>query len=234
MSPRAKLRPGSPTLAVAYIRVSTEDQNLGPAAQLAALERWCLANGVRLVQVLEDIGVSGAAELDKRPGLLKALDVLKASGAGVLLVAKRDRLARDVLLAAMIERLVERQGARIMAADGTGNGDDPESQLMRNLVAAFAMYERAIIRARTKAALGVKKARGERTGSVPYGFALSPDGVHLEVDPVEARAVDLARRLRAEGLSLRAIGTRLLEQSHVPRGGRTWNPNTVARICASA
>ena len=43
------------------------------------------------------------------------------------------------------------------------------------MVDAFAEYERAIIRARTRAALAVKRGRGERTGEVPYGFRLAED-----------------------------------------------------------
>ena len=54
---------------------------------------------------------------------------------------------------------------------------------------------------------------------VPYGFRLAADGVHLEEDPAEARAVALVRELRAEGLSLRAIG-RLLVARVSPRGRR--------------
>lgn len=45
--------------------------------------------------------------MEDRPDLLAALDGLDALGAGTLVVAKRDRLARDVLTAALVERLRE-------------------------------------------------------------------------------------------------------------------------------
>ena len=222
-----------PRRVVGYLRVSTDDQALGPVAQREALARWCAANGAELVAVFADLGVSGGAPLDRRPELLAALDALEAHGAGVLLVAKRDRLARDPVVAAMIEAAAERVGARVASAAGEGEGADPTAILMRRIVDAFAEYERLMIRARTRAALGVKKARGERVGSVPYGFRLAADGVHLEADPAEARAVELVRSLRAEGLSLRAIGERLAAAGCVPRGGGAWNPNTVRRIAAA-
>ena len=79
----------------------------------------------------------------------------------------------------------------------------------------------------------MKSARGERVGSVPYGYRLAADGIHLEADPAEARAVALVRELRAEGLSYRAIGARLTAAGHTPRGGRTWHPDTIARIAAT-
>src|SRR5690606_20526464 len=100
--------------------------------------------------------------------------------AGLLLVTRRDRLARDVVKAAMIERLAARHGARVVSAAGEGEGDDPASSLMRRMIDAFAEYERAILKARTKAALAVKKARGERVGSIPYGKRLGSDGRTLE------------------------------------------------------
>ena len=74
-----------------------------------------------------DHGVGGAEGLDKRIGLGAALAALRQKRAGVLLVAKRDRLARDPILAAMLERQVEREGSVVRAADGAGNGEGPEA-----------------------------------------------------------------------------------------------------------
>jgi DNA invertase Pin-like site-specific DNA recombinase len=218
---------------IGYIRVSTDEQALGPEAQRAALEKWCAANGAELVAVLEDIAVSGGADLDHRPGLLAAIDALEDHAAGVLLVAKRDRLARDTMIAAMVERLAERKGARVLAADGTGNGDGPEAMLMRGMIDLFAQYERALIRARTKAALAVKRSRGERTGGVPYGSRLAADGRTLEAEPTEQATIVRMRGLRAEGCSIRTIADRLNTDGVQARGAR-WHATTVARALAKA
>ena len=84
----------------------------------------------------------------------------------MLIVAKRDRLGRDVIAVAMIERLAERKGARILSAAGEGTeGSDPASMLQRRILDAFSEYERLIIGARTKAALKAKRARGEAAGT---------------------------------------------------------------------
>lgn len=216
---------------VAYLRVSTDDQALGPEAQRAAAERWCRAHGAQLVATFED-HVCGASPLDKRPGLVAALDALTEHQAGVLLVAKRDRLARDVVLCAMVERLAERAGARVLSAAGEGTeGDDPAAMLMRRIVDAFAEYERALIRARTRAALGVKRARGERVGHVPIGFRLGADGVHLDGHEAEQKVVARVLALRAEGLSLDAVADRLNADGVAARG-RRWYGTTVSRILA--
>ena len=219
----------NPARVVGYVRVSTEEQRNGPEAQREALAAWCARNGAELVAVLEDRGVSGGAALDRRPGLLAALEALEEHGAGRLLVAKRDRLARDVMVAAMVERMAARVGAVVVAADGAGDGEGPEAMLMRRMVDAFAEYERALIRARTRAALASKRARGERTGCVPMGSRVAADGVHLEADPAEAEALALVRELRAEGLSIRAIAGALDARGVPARGGR-WHPTTVARL----
>ncbi len=97
----------------------------------------------------------------------------------------------------MAEKLVERAGAIVVAADGTGNGEATEALLMRRIVDSFSEYERGLIRARTKAALSVKRNRGERVGSLPYGYRLSDDGVHLIQDPAEQHVVRAVHELRA-------------------------------------
>jgi len=223
-------RAADPRKVVGYVRVSTDEQTLGPEAQKDAIRGWCGANGAVLVAVHEDLGVSGATPVEKRPGLNLALDALAREGAGVLLVAKRDRLARDVLVGAVSERMVERLGARVLSADGAGNGEGPENQLMRHLIGCFAAYERALIGARTKAALRVKKLRGERVGAVPLGYRLSANPAMLEPDPREQEAIALIRELRETGLSLRAIDRELRGRGFTSRTGRPWHVQTLANI----
>lgn len=225
-----KRKHGDTAQAIAYLRVSTEDQRLGPKAQKEQIQRWAKSQGIEVLQAITDQGVSGGAPLDKRPGLMQAIARLRELGAGVLIVAKRDRLARDVVSAAMIERLAERNGAVIRSADGTGNGNSPEQALMRGMMDLLAQYERALIRARTKAAAQAKKALGERWGSVPYGFRLAKDGKTLDLDPMEQHALDQIKTLRAAGVSLRAIRD-TLNAEQAPCRGRRWHLTTVARIC---
>lgn len=226
-----KIPVSDPKKAVGYIRVSTEDQALGPEAQLAALQRWADQHGVDLVSVHEDRGISGAAPLEQRPGLLLAIDALRDTSAGVFLVAKQDRLARDMVLAAMIERLVERNGSRVLSADGVGAGEGPEAALMRAMVRAFAEYERALIRARTSAALQAKKARGERAGQIPIGFELEGEK-RLRPQEDEQRAILIAKDLRNEhGWSYQQIADQLAVLGFKPRGAK-WHPMTIARMVA--
>jgi len=197
------------------------------------MQRWCTAEDVELVAVYEDLGVSGATPVAGRPGLLDALAALGEHGADMLLASRRDRIARDMFVTIMIEKLAGERGAVVRAADGAGNGDGPEAQLMRRMLDAFYEFELAKIRMRTREALAVKKSRGERTGGVPYGQRLAADGVHLEPDAGEQEKIRVARELRAGGLSLRAVGRALAGKGMFPRTGHRWHHKTIKAMLAA-
>ena len=207
--------------AIGYVRVSTEEQHLGADAQRMDIEAYAKAKGWELASIHVDQGVSGATPLDERPGLWSAVQAL--SDGDVLLVTRRDRLARDIVVAAMVDRFVAKAGASLVSCAGEGNEGGPGGELMRTLVDAFAQYERALIRARVKAALAVKRGRGERTGSVPVGH-VETDG-KLEATPVVARA----RELRAQGASYASIGDTLTLEGHEPTG-KAWYITSVRRM----
>ena len=81
----------------------------------------------------------------------------------------------------------------------------------------------------TRQALERKKAKGQRTGQVPYGSQLGEDGVHLEDNAQERRVIAVIQRMRAEGLSLCRIAKRLDEYA-VPARGTKWHTTTIFRI----
>jgi DNA invertase Pin-like site-specific DNA recombinase len=145
--------------------------------------------------------------------------------------AKRDRLARDVVVAAAVERLAQAAGARVATADGTSSENTPEAFLMRTIMDAFAQYERLLIKARTKAALGVKSNRGELVGSVPFGYELAADGVRLEPNHLEQCAIIRIRELRDMGLPYRKVVEQMAREGWKPRG-QQWHLKTVQRILA--
>lgn len=228
MTPKKRIPQTSNQVAVAYLRVSTDDQHLGPEAQEAAIRRWADQQGVQLVSVHLDKGVSGATPVDQRPGFMAALADLEQHHAGHLVIAKLDRLARDLFVSAVAERLVQRVGAVITPADGVGAGTGPEAGLLRGILQLLAGYERALIKARTSAALKAKRARGERAGEVPMGFDALEDG-KLVPNQAEQDAIHLARQLRQDGASLRTVAAVLTSRGFAPRG-KSWHPQTVSRM----
>jgi DNA invertase Pin-like site-specific DNA recombinase len=186
--------------------------------------------GLLLGSVFVDAGTSGSLALADRPVLMEAVSALKRGD--VLLVAKRDRLGRDVIEVAMIERLITKRGARIVSAAGEGTeNDDPSGLLMRRLIDSFAEYERLIIGARTRAALAAKRRRRERvSGAIPYGYSLSVDGRSLDPVDGEQRTLQTVRDLRAGGRSFQAIADALNRDGARTRIGSAWRWQYVCNL----
>lgn len=221
---------------IGYLRVSTDQQaesGLGLDAQRIACEEYAKKIGCGSVEIFKDEGLSGSLSLDKRPGMLAAISSLKKGD--ILVVAKRDRLGRDPLVVAMIEAAIFRKEARIVSTAGEGtDSDDPSSILMRRMIDAFGEYERLVIKARTKAALGAKKIRGERVGHIPFGHKLADDGLHIEEDELEQDILRQMRELRQNGLSIRDIAEHMNRRGAFNRGQAKWNHASVHRVMKMA
>jgi DNA invertase Pin-like site-specific DNA recombinase len=223
-----RAKPGDPKMAVAYSRVSTDTtrQELGAEAQRTAIEQWAKREGVSLVAwYIEE--VSGGAALDKRPVLLEALGAVAAHGAGLLVVQRLDRFSREPLTAALAEVELRRHGAMLACADGAGSGEDPTAELVRGILLSVARFEKAMIRARIKAALAVKKTRGELTGAARYGFRVGADGKTLQEHPEEQAVLAQVRVLRASGLTVRGTLAEATARGLVGRTGKPFELRSI-------
>lgn len=215
--------------AVAYLRVSTHRQNLGIEAQRIAIEMWAVREGVSVVAWHIDAGVSGGSDVGDRPGLVAALGTIRVARAGILVVARRDRLARDVAIAETIEKATADAGSRVVSADGVGDEGTPGASFDRAVAYHLASHSAESVRLATKAALAAKRARGERAGAVPYGFT-ADDAGRLSPCPAEQDVIAAVRELRAAGLPLRAVVAELNRRGLVSRSGRPLALTQVARV----
>lgn len=209
-------------LAIAYSRVSTEGQannGYSLAAQEADIRSEIKRRGWKLLELVTDAGLS-AKEMRKRPNLLAALDRLAQGEADVLLVAKLDRLSRNVVnFGDMLER-ARRESWALVALDLGVDTSTSVGELVANVMMSVAQWERRAIGERTKRDLAQARAEGVRLGRPP------------SLDPtVRARI----RRLRTRGWSLQAIADRLNEES-VPtaQGGTAWRPSSIAAALRTA
>ena len=138
---------------VTYLRVSTDRQGksgLGLEAQRKAVVDHVAGKG----QIAAEFVEVESGKKNDRPQLARALAEAKRIGA-VLLIAKLDRLARNV---AFIANLLE-SGVEIAAADM------PEAnRFLLHVMAAVAEHEARMISDRTRAALAAAKARGAALG----------------------------------------------------------------------
>jgi len=215
----------------AYQRCSTNEQaisGLGLEAQREAIDGAATRLGGTISRYFIDAGQSGGDGLDKRDQLAEALAGMKKGD--TLIVAKRDRLSRDTMLASWLEKEAKKGGWRILSAAGEGTeNDDPTSVLMRRIVDAFAEYERLLIGFRTKMALKAKRARGEKTGGhTPYGF-VEIDGKLVENHHEQAIIICI-KTDRAIGHTYAAIAENLNDICSPTRTGALWSSKTVRDI----
>src|ERR1051325_7551010 len=145
--------------AVAYYRVSTARQGrsgLGSEAQKAAVRRFAEAEGFDLTAEFVEVETGkGSDALERRPQLAAALASGRAGKCPVI-VAKLDRLSRDV---AFVAGLMAQRVPFIVAE--LGADADP---FMLHLYSALAEKERRLISERTRIALAARKASGTRLG----------------------------------------------------------------------
>lgn len=206
--------------AVGYVRVSTAEQagsGAGLEAQRRAIVRACEERSWHLSAIYEDPGVSGQSL--NRPGLRDALEAVEGSGASVLVVAKLDRLSRSLIDFAGVMERSRKHGWHIAALDLGVDTSSPSGEMVANVMATFAQFERRLIGARTKEALAVRRSQGVRLGRPPS---------------VTPAVVQQVLNMRADGLSFARIGHEL-DAAGVPtvRGGKRWHPNTVRQLLSS-
>jgi DNA invertase Pin-like site-specific DNA recombinase len=223
--------------AVAYIRVSTDTQGrsgLGLEAQRQAIEEFCGKEGLTLRDTFVEVETGkGADALERRPQLSAALRTASVFHAPIV-VAKLDRLSRDV---AFISSLMTKRVPFIVSA--LGRDVDP---FMLHIYAAVAQKEREMISERTRAALKAAKERGVRLGN-PKGLDTFGDEVRKRAHAQSAevrRAKALARarilaptieRLRASGVtSANGLANALNDQGIATAQGKRWTARAVINL----
>lgn len=206
-----------PLTVVGYVRVSTGEQldsGAGLEAQRRAIRDECQRRGWILAAIHEDVA-SGKA-INGRPGLKAAVAALDGRHAAALVVAKLDRLSRSLLdFAALMERARKARWA-LVALDIGVDTTTPSGEMMANVLAVFAQFERRLIGQRTREALAVKRLQGVRLGRPPT----LPSAVVSEI-----------RRARRRGHTYAAIAARLNKRA-VPtaHGGREWRVSTIQTV----
>lgn len=207
--------------AVGYLRVSTDEQassGAGLESQRTAVEAEAARRGWHLVAVEVDPGASGKS-LTGRPALARALTLVTAGDADVLVVAKLDRLSRSLLDFAALMARSQKEGWSLVALDLGVDTSTPAGEFMASVMASAAQWERRIIAQRTRDALQVKRSQGVRLGRPPEIAEEVAAQIHA---------------YRAAGLTIRQVADRLTADK-VPTvtGKSAWAASTVQRVLAS-
>lgn len=222
---RARRTVERPSVAIAYLRVSTGRQaesGLSLEQQERQLRHAAEVAGYAEVLIVREEGVSGKA-IRNRPALLGALDLLATGQAAALLVAKMDRLSRSTRDTLHLCDLADKQGWRLMSLDLNLDTGTPTGRLVLTLLAAVAEMERARIGERHRDWHAAKRERGLVWGVDEGPRSQTPEGVRRRVQDERAQGVSLQRI--ADGLNADGVPT--------TRGGAKWHASTVSALLAS-
>jgi len=215
--------------AFAYARVSSKgqaaDDRDGIVRQEKAIKDYAAKNRVRIVRWFRD-SVAGTKDLENRPALQELMSALHSNGTRIVLIEKLDRLARDLMIQESIIADMRRNGFEIISATEPDLcSDDPTRVLLRQMMGAFAEYERKMIVQKLRGARQRAKASrpGYREGRKPFGDR-----------PGEAETITRILELRAQGCTLTKVADLLFQEGRKPRAGVRWYEKQIARIIERA
>jgi DNA invertase Pin-like site-specific DNA recombinase len=212
---------------VTYLRVSTDRQGksgLGLEAQRKAVLDHVAGKGEIAAEFVE----IESGKKNSRPQLARALAEAKRIGA-VLLIAKLDRLARNV---AFIANLLE-AGVEIAAADM------PEAnRFLLHVMAAVAEHEAQAISDRTRAALAAAKTKGValgwsmpgRAGEQRLAARMGAERNAVKADQHAGNVLPIIRQIASRGMSLRQIARELNARGLKTARGGLWYAATVRNV----
>lgn len=218
---------------VGYCRVSTNaqcgDDRFGIDTQKEIIMKYCAANDMQISDWYIEKGESGVKE--NRPALDELLfgDV-KNPPVTAVIVAKSDRIARDIKLYFYYMMLLEKKGMHLVSAteevvnDETGLGN-----VYKSLMLFVAQQERENISKRTSGGRRVKAARGGYSGGrPPYGY--TPQNGKLIIVPEEAEIVRMVIGAKDNGETYQSICDKLNAAGKTNRSGTKFSISTLQVI----
>lgn len=222
-----------PRRAVAYVRVSNtrgrEDTLQSPERQREAIDRWCMAHGVEIVQEYRDLNRSGGTLT--RPGLQAAMELVPSVADGIV-VAYCKRASRRTLDGLNLIEQLREVGGFIAAADGSIDTTSPVGVMATTMNLAMGQRELDDLRG-IMARVHEHQILTERRhmGPAPFGYRRD-DAKRLVVHEPEAAVVRDIFEARADGRGWAAISRQLDEQGIRDRDGRRLTPQRVRGIVA--
>ena len=212
---------------VAYLRVSTQKQGysgLGIEAQREIIQKYLHDK----TPIAEYVEIESGRKKD-RPKLKEALMLCRKTEA-VLIVAKLDRLARNV---SFLSNLLENDVEIVFC-------DFPQAnKMMLHILSAISQYEAELIAARTRSALQAKKVRGFKLGNPEHLMDKHGQAIQNSIktckrkadnNPNNTRAVAMLRTLIKENHTLKEMADILNREGFVTSQGCSFSKSTVYKL----
>jgi len=173
-----------------YCRVSTDQQDREEGGSLDTQEircrEYCKFESLDIVEIYKDVASGGTME---RPSLQRLFADAKEGKFELIVVTKVDRFSRSIVdFLNTNQTLIDLKIEFYPVDQGIFGTKGPEGELMRNILLAFAQFEREMTRKRTTEGMRAKINRGEwRGGPTPFGY--KSDNGRLVIDNQEANIV---------------------------------------------
>ncbi len=226
------------TLAVGYVRVSTQEQTesgLSIQSQIERIQEFCKFKNLNLDKIIRDEGVSASIPLSQRQGGSELLSLTKDSKF-VVIAVKLDRLFRDALDCLSVVKEWNKKGVNLQLLDLGVDTTTPQGKAFLTNAAAYAELERNLISERTKEALKQVRAQGGVLGSDGYGWTRTNDldsngRKKIVLDTEEFQVLIECRTLRDMGWTLQNIANKFNNENRKTKRGGKWFPSTVRNCC---
>lgn len=219
---------------IAYVRVSTDgqamDDKFGIESQKEIIAGYCEKHDMSIMEWYIDRGESGVKE--NRPQLDAILyGEIKNPPVEAVIVAKSDRMARDIKLYYYFMMLLEKRGMKLVSAtEEVVNDDTGLGNVYKALMLFVAEQERNNITKRTSGGRAVKSANGGYSGGrTPFGY--KAENHQMVIEPEEAEVVREIFRLKdGEGFTYQAVVEALNREGKVNRSGKPFIISTIQTI----
>lgn len=212
--PKKRIEDDGIRRAALYIRVSTEEQamhGLSLTAQRETLTRYVEDNGLRLVGVYTDEGITARKKYRNRAAFMRMLRDVEAGQIDLILFIKLDRWFRNIADYYEVQKILDEHNVRWIATEEDYDTTTANGRLHLNIKLSIAQDESDRTSERIKFVFDSKVQRGEViSGKVPLGYRI--DGRRLAVDPDTA---DTARDIFQQYIvlrSMRALRQYIMEQ----------------------
>jgi len=205
-----------PLRAVAYLRVSTEEQarkGISLDFQKELVKSWANAKELKLIKVIKDPGFSGKNL--KRPGLQELMNMCKENEVDTVIIYKLDRISRRIKDMVELVELLEKHKVDLSSVTESLDTSTAMGRMFFWMMTVVGALERERIGERISDARSFRTEKGEWTGRRPHGFdlAFDADGNRIKgklvENPKKLRQYKIAREMAEKGIGIRPVAAKL-------------------------
>jgi len=219
--------------AVAYLRVSTPGQigedKFGVESQRVMIKEYCESNNIEVVNWYIDEAISGTEV--HRPALDKIFEgEVTNPPVDYIIVAKTDRLSRDVTLYYGYKAKLQERGLEIISVNEDWSAQDKlTAMILENFMAVVNQIEPENIKIRMSGGRKAKAVQGGYAGGqAPMGYKVIDK--RLVINEEEASTVRFIFEMKFKGATMQETVNALNEHGYKTRRGKPFVISTVQSI----